>query len=167
MAARQIFADLQGQLIELDRQVAAYGDKIQAVHRSSEAGQRLSDVPGIGPITALLAALGDGKTFGSARQVAAWLGLVPRQDSSGGKPKLLGISKRGDVHLRTLLVHGGRAVVKAAAKKDDSQSRWANDLVRRRNANIAAVAVANKNARIVWALLTQSANYEVSAQASV
>lgn len=169
MAARIIFSDLQEQLIELDKQVAAYGDKIQAVHRSSEVSQRLTEVPGIGPITAtaLLAALGDGKAFTSARQVAAWVGLVPRQDSSGGKPKLLGISKRGDIYLRTLLIHGGRAVVNAAAKKDDSQSRWINELVKRRNANIAAVAVANKNARIVWALLTKSENYEVSAQASV
>lgn len=169
MAARTVFADLQGQLLELDKQVAAYGDKIQAVHRASDVSQRLSDVPGIGPITAtaLLASLGDGKAFASARQVAAWLGLVPRQDSSGGKPRLLGISKRGDVYLRTLLIHGARAVVKAAAQKDDSQSRWINDLVKRRNANIAAVAVANKNARIVWALLTRSANYEVSVQARV
>jgi transposase len=169
MAARQIFADLQEQLIELDKQVAAYGDKIQSVHRASEVSQRLGDVPGIGSITAtaLLAALGDGKAFTSARQVAAWLGLVPRQDSSGGKPRLLGISKRGDVYLRTLLIHGARAVVKAAAQKDDSQSRWINDLVKRRNANIAAVAVANKNARIVWALLTKSESYDVSARASV
>jgi transposase len=169
MAARQIFADLQEQLLELDKQVAAYGDKIQSVHRASEVSQRLGDVPGIGSITAtaLLAALGDGKAFTSARQVAAWLGLVPRQDSSGGKPRLLGISKRGDVYLRTLLIHGARAVVKAAAQKDDSQSRWINDLVKRRNANIAAVAVANKNARIVWALLTKSESYDVSARASV
>ena len=123
MAARVIFSDLQRQLIEMDKQVDAYGDKIQAVHRASEVSQRLAEVPGIGPITAtaLLASLGDGKAFGSARQVAAWLGLVPRQDSSGGKPKLLGISKRGDVYLRTLLIHGGRAVVNAAAKKDDAQ----------------------------------------------
>lgn len=169
MAARTVFADLQGQLLELDKQVAAYGDKIQAIHRASDVSQRLSDVPGIGPITAtaLLASLGDGKAFASARQVSAWLGLVPRQDSSGGKPRLLGISKRGDVYLRTLLIHGARAVVKAATQKDDSQSRWINDLVKRRNANIAAVAVANKNARIVWALLTGPANYKVSVQASV
>jgi transposase len=150
MAARVIFADLQDQLVELDKQVTTYGDKIQDVHRASEASQRLSDVPGIGPITA-----------------TAWLGLVPRQDSSGGKPKLLGISKRGDVYLRTLLIHGGRAVVNAAAKKDDAQSRWINELVKRRNINIAAVAVANKNARIVWALLTKSAEYGVSAPSSV
>jgi transposase len=168
-AARQIFADLQGQLIELDKQVDAYGDKIQAVHRASEVSQRLAEVPGIGPITAtaLLAALGDGQAFASARQVAAWLGLVPRRDSSGGKPKLLSISKRGDVYRRTLLIHGGRAVVKAATRKDSAESRWINGLVKRRHVNIAAVAVANKNARIVWALLTKSAHYEVSAQASV
>jgi transposase len=165
MAARQIFADLQEQLIELDKQVSAYGEKIQVLHRASEVSQRLGEVPGIGPITAtaLLASLGDGKAFDSARQVAAWLGLVPRQDSSGGKPKLLGISKRGDVYLRSLLIHGARAVVKAAA----NQSRWINDLVKRRNANIAAVAVANKNARIVWALLTKSETYNLPTPASV
>ena len=169
ISARQIFADLQEQLIELDKQVSAYGEKIQVLHRSSEVSQRLGEVPGIGPITAtaLLASLGDGKAFDSARQVAAWLGLVPRQDSSGGKPKLLGISKRGDVYLRTLLIHGARAVVKAASKKDDAQSRWINDLVKRRNANIAAVAVANKNARIVWALLTKSETYNLPTPASV
>jgi transposase len=169
MAARKIFADLQAQLIELDKQVAAYGDRIEAVHRSSAVSQRLAEIPGIGPLiaTALIAALGDGKAFKSARQVAAWLGLVPRQDSSGGKSRLLGISKRGDVYLRTLLIHGARAVVNAAAKKDDAQSRWINELVKRRNANIAAVAVANKNARIVWALLTQSGHYEAPVAASV
>jgi transposase len=139
------------------------------LHQGSEASRRLAGVPGIGPITAtaLLASLGDGKAFSSARQVAAWLGLVPKQASSGGKPKLLGISKRGDVYLRTLLMHGARAVVTTAAKKDDSQSRWINDLVKRRNRNIAAVAVANKpvlskaegNARIVWVLLTKAEAY--------
>jgi len=168
MAARQIFADLQQQLIELDKQVSVYGEKILVLHRSSPVSKTLSTVPGIGPITAtaLLASLGDGKAFDKARQVPAWLGLVPKQDSSGGKPKLLGISKRGDTYLRTLLIHGARAVVKAAAKKDDAQSRWINDLVKRRNANIAAVAVANKNARIVWALLTRTENYQAPISAS-
>lgn len=169
MAARQLFADLYDKLVEVDQQVSAYGNKIQALHRSSPVSQALATVPGIGPIvaTALLAALGDGKAFDSARQVAAWLGLVPRQDSSGGKPKLLGISKRGDVYLRTLLIHGARAVVKAAAKKDDAQSRWINDLVKRRNANIAAVAVANKNARIAWTLLTRCETYHVPAAVGI
>jgi transposase len=169
MAARQLFSDLYEKLIELDQQVTAYGDKIQVLHRSSPVSQALATIPGIGPITAtaLLASLGDGKAFESARQVAAWLGLVPRQDSSGGKPKLLGISKRGDVYLRTLLIHGARAVVKTAAKKDDAQSRWINELVKRRNANIAAVAVANKNARIVWALLTRTETYCAPTRAAV
>jgi transposase len=122
-AARQIFADLQQQLIALDKQVNAYGEKILILHHSSAVSLRLAEIPGIGPITAtaLLASLGDGKAFSSARQVSAWVGLVPRQDSSGGKPKLLGISKRGDVYLRTLLIHGARAVVKVAAKKDNAQ----------------------------------------------
>lgn len=168
MAARQIFADLQQQLIELDKQVSVYGEKILMLHRSSAVSKTLSTVPGIGPITAtaLLASLGDGKAFDKARQVPAWLGLVPKQDSSGGKPKLLGISKRGDTYLRTLLIHGARAVVKAAAKKDDAQSRWINELVKRRNANIAAVAVANKNARIVWALLSRTESYHAPITAS-
>ena len=159
--ARSLFAELQQQLIQLDQQVVDYDQKIQNVYRDSPLCRRLAEIPGIGPLiaTALLAALGDAKTFGSARQLSAWLGLVPRQDSSGGKPRLLGISKRGDVYLRTLLIHGGRSVVNAAAKKDDAQSRWVNELVKRRNANIAAVAVANKNVRIVWALLTKSECY--------
>ena len=146
----------------MDKQVATYDENIQAVHRASVVSRILAEIPGIGPLiaTALLAAIGDGKAFSSARQVAAWLGLVPRQNSSGGKSPLLGISKRGDVYLRTLLIHGARSVVKAAAKKDDAQSRWINDLVKRRNANIAAVAVANKNARVAWAMLTKLVHYE-------
>lgn len=165
MAARQLFADLHRQILELDQQVSAYGEKIQMLYRASDVCRKLGAVPGIGPITAtaLVASLGDGKAFETARQVPAWLGLVPKQDSSGGKPKLLGISKRGDTYLRTLLIHGARAVVKAAAKKDDTQSRWINALVKRRNANIAAVAVANKNARIVWALLTRGESYRAPA----
>lgn len=163
--AREILADGHRQILELDKQVSAYVEKILRLHRSSPVSKTLGDVPGIGPITAtaLVASLGDGKAFETARQVPAWLGIVPKQDSSGGKSKLLGISKRGDTYLRTLLIHGARAVVKAAAKKDDAQSRWINDLVRRRNANIAAVAVANKNARIAWALLVRGETYRAPA----
>lgn len=161
--ARAVFADCYDRLVELDRQIKGYEDKIQEVYRSSVVCRKLGTVPGVGPITAtaMVAALGDGKNFENGRQVAAWLGLVPKQESSGGKPKLLGISKRGDTYLRTLLIHGSRSVVKAAAKKNDSRSRWINELVKRRNANIAAVAVANKNARIIWALLTRDETYRV------
>jgi hypothetical protein len=152
---------LQGQLIAPGKRVTDHDGKVQVLHQGSGVGRRLAGVPGIGPITAtaLLASLGDGKSFGSARQVAARLGLAPKQASSGGKPKPLGVSKRGDVCLRTLLIHGARAAVTTAAKKDDSQSRWVDDPVKRRNHNIAAVAVANKDARVVWALLTKAGAY--------
>ena len=122
--------------------------------RSSAAGS--SKIPGIGPITAsaLVASVGDAKNFKNGRQVAAWLGLVPRQHSSGGKTTLLGISKRGDVYLRTLLIHGARSVIywrrSEAERADDA---GCGSLLGRRNKNIAAVALANKNARIAWALL--------------
>lgn len=159
--AREIFADRYEQLVCLDQQVQRYEDKIQTIYRSSPVCQRLGALPGVGPITAtaLIAALGDGKNFENGRQVSAWLGIVPRQESSGGKPRLMGISKRGDVYLRTLLIHGSRSAVKAAARKDDTQSRWINALRERRHANIAAVALANKNARVIWALLTRDEDY--------
>lgn len=162
--ARELFADLHRQVLELDRQVDDYGAKLQTLYQASAACRKLGRVPGVGPITAtaMAASVGDGKAFATGRQVSAWLGLVPGQDSSGGKPKLLGISKRGDTYLRTLLIHGARAVVKAAAKKSDAQSRWINELVKRRNKNIAAVAVANKNARTIWALLRRDEDYRAS-----
>ena len=161
ISARTLFAELYQRIQALDQQVKAYEVKLQAWYRTSSVCQRLGEIPGVGPITAtaMAASLGDGKAFNSGRQVAAWLGIVPKQDSSGGKAKLLGISKRGDTYLRTLLIHGARSHVKAAAKKDDAQSRWVNELVKRRNANIAAVAVANKNARTIWALLTREEAY--------
>ncbi len=163
-AARALFADLREQIVHLDEKVAAYQARIEQRCQASEACRKLIQIPGIGVLTAtaLVAALADGSAFEQARQVSAWLGLTPRQDSSGGKTKLLGISKRGDRYLRTLLIHGGRAVVRAAANKDDAQSRWINDLVKRRNKNIAAVAVANKNARMAWALLQRDESYRVA-----
>jgi transposase len=159
--ARRVFADSYDRLVDLDRQIKAYQHQIETVCQQSPACQKLLAIPGIGPITAtaLVAALGDGQAFENGRQVAAWMGIVPRQDSSGGKPRLLGISKRGDTYLRTLLIHGARAVVRTAGRKDDAQSRWINALVQRRNANIAAVAVANKTARTIWAMLTRGEDY--------
>lgn len=165
--ARELFADLREQVVKLDEQVAAYQARIERICQASTACRKLTQIKGIGPLTAtaLVAALADGRAFDRARQVPAWLGLTPRQESSGGKAKLLGISKRGDCYLRTLLIHGGRSVVKAAQGKDDAQSRWVNDLVRRRNKNVAAVAVANKNARIAWALLARDEAYRAPAAA--
>lgn len=144
-------------LKELDRQVEELEMQIKAWHHANDASRRLAEIPGIGPITAsaLVASIGDGKCFSNARQLAAWLGLVPRQHSSGGKPLLLGITKRGDTYLRTLMVHGARAVVRYATNKNDAFSGWLRRLLARRHKNIAVVAVANRNARIAWALLTQ------------
>jgi transposase len=159
--ARRLFADRYDRLVDLDRQIEAYQQQLEVVCQQSPACRQLLAIPGIGPITAtaMVAGLGDGQGFDNGRQVAAWLGIVPRQDSSGGKPRLLGISKRGDTYLRTLLIHGARAVVRAAMRKDDAHSRWIQALVQRRNANIAAVAVANKTARTIWAMLTRGEDY--------
>jgi transposase len=148
-------------LQELDRQATELEAQILAWHRSSELSRKLEAVPGIGPITAsaLVATIGDAKNFANGRQLAAWLGLVPKQHSSGGKNVLLGISKRGDTYLRTLLIHGARSVIYHAQRRLDEAS-WLPKLLQRRNANVAAVALANKNARIVWALLAHERNYQ-------
>lgn len=146
----------------LQQQVDEIESQIKAWHRSSEASSRLEQIPGIGPLTAtaLVASVGDAKNFDNGRQLAAWLGLVPRQHSSGGKPTLLGISKRGDAYLRTLLIHGARSVIyQAQARQRASAQGWLLKLIGRRNANVAAVALANKNARIVWALLVRDQGF--------
>lgn len=123
--------------------------------------KKLAQIPGIGPITAsaLVASIGNAQNFADGRQLAAWLGLVPRQHSSGGKQTLLGISKRGDSYLRTLLIHGARAVVRVAESKLNHAHSWLGGVMKRRNKNVAAVALANKNARIVWALLANDRHY--------
>ena len=158
---RQLLERLGEHLKELDRQVGELDAAIQTWHRQSAASRRLAEIPGIGPITAsaLVASVGDAKNFANGRQLAAWLGLVPRQHSSGGKPTLLGISKRGDTYLRTLLIHGARAVVRVAEGKENADPRLKR-LLERRHKNIATVAWANRNARIVWALLAHDRTYQ-------
>ena len=159
---RQLAARLGAHLKGLDRQVGELEEQIHCWHRESEASRRLAQIPGIGPMTAsaLVATIGDAKQFKNARQLAAWLGLVPRQHSSGGKPMLLGISKRGDAYLRTLLIHGARSVIRVVERKAEHAQNWLMQLIGRRHKNIATVALANKNARIVWALLAQGRNYQ-------
>jgi transposase len=158
---RALLLRLGEHLKALDRQVDELETQIEAWHREDEASRRLAQIPGIGPLTAsaLVATLGNAKGFQNARQLAAWLGLVPRQHSSGGKHLLLGISKRGDSYLRTLLIHGARSVVRVAERKADSPT-WLTQLIGRRHKNVAAVALANKNARIVWALLAHDRDYQ-------
>lgn len=158
---RLLIDRLMEHLKELDRQVDELDAKIKEWHRASEASRKLEKVPGIGPVTAsaLIATIGDAKNFDNGRQMAAWLGLVPKQHSSGGKNVLLGISKRGDTYLRTMLIHGARSVIYAAQRKKDKVEGWLGKLLERRNINVAAVALANKNARIVWALLARDREF--------
>ena len=161
-AFRDLLARLGAHLKALDRQVGEVEMQIQSWHRENEASRRLERVPGIGPLTAsaLVASIGDAKSFANARQLAAWLGLVPRQHSSGGKQTLQGISKRGDAYLRTLLIHGARSVVRISEHREQTDV-WMRRLLARRNKNVAAVALANKNARVVWALLAHGRDYQI------
>lgn len=157
---RRLLERLNDHLKELDRQVNELELQIKLWHKENEASQRLEAIPGVGPITAsaIVTTVGNATEFKNSRQLAAWLGLVPKQHSSGGKQTLLGISKRGDTYLRTLLIHGARAVIRFAEKKAGPGS-WLYKLIVRRNKNVAAVALANKNARIIWALLTKKATF--------
>ncbi len=161
---RALLEGLRQDLQALDERVKTLDKRIQQQANSHPSAKRLQQIPGIGPLTAtaLIGAVGDGSQFKRGRDMAAWLGLTPCQHSSGGKERLLGITKRGNVYLRTLLIHGGRAVLRFADKKDDTRSRWLVQLRERRNPNIAAVAQANKNARIAWALLTKDMDYQLT-----
>jgi transposase len=159
---RQLIDRLTRHLKDLDQQALELEREILAWHRSSELSRKLEEIPGIGPLaaTALVASIADAKSFANGRQVSAWLGLVPRQSSSGGKTTLLGMSKRGDVYLRTLLIHGARSAILAARRRNDSKNGWLANLLTRRHANIAAVALANKNVRTVWALLAHGREFQ-------
>lgn len=159
---RLLIIDLWQELGEVDKRVAAYDLRVRQLCSLNEACRRLCRIEGIGPVTAtaLVAAAGDVQVFRNGRQFAAWLGLVPRQHSSGGRTRLLGISKRGDRYLRTLLVHGARAALVRCGRKTDSRSLWLQKLRARRHPNVAAVALANKNARIAWALLRRGEDYD-------
>jgi transposase len=158
---RTLLDDLWKDLVHFDERVAEMDKKVHAQANNEPAAKRLLSIPGIGPIsaTAILCAVGDGKQFKRGRDMAAWLGLTPKQHSSGGKDRLLGMSKRGDTYLRTLLIQGARSVLKVIDKKTDPRSQWLQNLCSRRHKNVAAVALANKNARIAWALLNNETNY--------
>lgn len=159
---RELLNEMYDELVYLDKRIHSLEQKLVTLSAGHEDCQRLLTIPGVGLLTAtaLIAAIGDVSVFKNGRELAAWLGLVPKQCSTGGKQTLLGISKRGDPYLRTLLIHGGRSVVRLAHKHQDKRSRWIGGIKQRRGENISNVAVANKNARIAWALLTQKKNYQ-------
>lgn len=159
---RHLIDRLTEHLKELDRQVKDLEKQIILWHRNNEHSRKLEKIPGIGPLaaSALVASITDARSFKNGRQVSAWLGLVPRQSSSGGKPTLLGMSKRGDAYLRTLLIHGARSAILAAKNKVDNTPSWLANLLNRRHPNIAAVALANKNVRTVWAILAHGGQFK-------
>lgn len=161
---RRLAAQGYQQLQELESHIDFYTQEMARQSRHSEACQRLQTIPGYGPIVAGVfhSVVGNGEAYRRGRDVSASLGLVPKQHSSGGKEVLLGISKRGDRYLRSLLVHGARSVVIQAAKKEDRLSRWINKIKAERGFNKAVVALANKMARIGWAVLANKTAYQAA-----
>ena len=159
---RELLQRLGENLKDMDRQVGEIERQIKLWHRDNEPSRTLEAIPGIGPIgaSAFVATVGDAQSFKNARQVPAWLGIVPRHEGTGGKAKLGSISKRGDVYLRTLLIHGARGVIAQFEGRANPPDGWLKRLLARRNKNIAAVALAAKNARIAWALLAHERSYQ-------
>ena len=161
MRSRELFADLLDEFRALDEQFRRCEKQLEVSKRGNEVCERLDEVLGIGPITAsaTYAAAGDGKDFVNGRHFSAWIGLVPRQHSTGGKTTLLGVSKRGNAYLQTLFIHGARAVLQHSEGKTDRFSLWAQALLARRGHNKACVAVANKMARTAWVVMAKGETY--------
>jgi transposase len=159
---RRLLHGLWEDLSGLEKRIAELDKEIGQLARDNPMAQRLQQLRGVGPLiaTALVATMGSGTQFKRGRQMAASLGLTPRQHSSGGKERLLGISKRGDVYLRSLLIHGARSVIIHAKHKEDGLSRWVTALAARRHINVAAVAMANKTARMAWVMMAKEVDYD-------
>jgi transposase len=159
-----LLGDMRTRWEELDRRIAAFDAEFAAMARADDRARRLTSIPGIGALnaTALVAAVGDGATFDKGRDLAAWLGLVPRQATTGGRPKLLGITKRGSRYLRKMLIQGARSAMPSLAKSDTGVGGWLRGLLARAHPNVAVVALAAKMARTVWALLRRGQNYNPS-----
>jgi transposase len=157
----ELITDMRQEWSELDRRIGSLDREFIELARSDEAARRLSTIPGIGALnaTALVAAVGDAASFDRGRDLAAWLGLVPRQNTTGGRPRLLGISKRGNKYLRTLLIHGARAALPSLAKTDTPLGTWLRSLLARNHRNTVVVALANKLARIAWVTLRRGETF--------
>ncbi|WP_457766625.1 IS110-like element IS1111A family transposase [Coxiella burnetii] len=162
---KRVLNCLYTELLNRDEAIGDYEEELKAVAKANEDCQRVQSIPGVGYLTALsvYASVGDIHQFHRSRQLSAFIGLVPRQHSSGNKEVLLGISKRGNVMLRTLLIHGARALLRHVKNKTDKKSLWLKALIERRGMNRACVALANKNAPIIWALLTRQETYRCGA----
>ena len=165
---RELLLDLYSDLRRFDKRIERLDKQIALSVKADPVAQKLSELKGVGPLgcSAMAFALGDGSAFKNGRQFAASLGLVPKQHSTGGKEKLLGISKRGDSYLRTLLVHGARAVIWHAKNKEDPLSNWINDMSKRKHINVVAIALATKIARIAWAMIAKDKEYDITLAAA-
>jgi len=159
-----LLLELKHEWDELERRIEEASAELQRIAKQDDACSRLMEIPGIGPLvsTALVASVGNAITFRKGRDLAAWLGLVPRQHSTGGRPKLLGISKRGNEYLRRMLLHGARSVMMQVGRNPLALGAWITDLSKRKHHNVTAVALANKMARIAWAMLTRGSHYSAS-----
>jgi transposase len=162
---RDVVEELRERLLELARRITEYDHRVEQLAKQNEATRRVRQVEGVGPITAtaVVATIGNGQACHHGRQFAAWLGLVPKQHSTGGKTGWGRITKHGNVYLRTLLIHGARAVLQFSAKRTDRKSRWVEAVRQRRGNNMAAVALAAKHARILWALVARGEAYQLAA----
>ena len=165
---RRLLLGLWEDLRQFDGRIADLDLEIKNLARSSPVAQRLMQLQGVGPViaTALVATLGQGQAFRKGRDFAVSLGLTPKQHSTGGRAQLLGISKRGDAYLRQLLVHGARAAVRTADRRDDALSRWIQGMLARKHTNVVVVALANKTARMAWALIHNDQDYDVGLAAA-
>jgi transposase len=162
---RLLVADLRAEWRELDRRISAFDDEFAAQVRTDETARLLTSIPGIGPVnaTALTAAIGNAQTFTRGRDLAAWLGLVPKQVTTGGKPKLLRISKRGNGYLRKMLIHGARAALPVLSKAETPLGAWLRGLLARAHVNTVVVALAAKLARIAWAVIRTGKKFDMTA----
>jgi transposase len=162
---RSLVVDMRAEWAEIDRRIAAFETEFLARARDDEAARRLLTIPGIGVMnaTALIAAIGNGETFRRGRDLAAWLGLVPRQVTTGGRPRLVGISKRGNKYLRKLLIHGARAALPTLLTRATPLGGWLRTLTAKVHKNAAIVALANKLARIAWAVLRHGTTFDAKA----
>jgi len=158
--------DMRSRWEELDRRIAAFDAEFATMARTDDRARRLTGIPGIGALnaTALVAAVGSAATFDKGRDLAAWLGLVPRQATTGGRPKLLGITKRGSRYLRKMLIQGARSAMPSLTKSNTAVGSWLRALLARTHPNVAVVALAAKMARTVWALLHHGRTYQVASK---
>ena len=157
---RELISDCYQRVQDLSEAIAKQENRIKQLSSQNPLCERIEKIPGIGPLTAsaFVATIGKALEFKNGRELSAFLGLVPRQHSSGGKQNLMGISKRGDSYLRTLLIHGARSLLRFV-RATPEKNRWLSDLMLRKNSNVAAVALANKNVRIIWALLSKDMEF--------